>query len=263
MRAAGRAMRAEQPQTELTSTRAVPGFCRASSTSSAVVSSVKPTSVRSRRIGTRNRSSYIVRVACGSPECVIFSWRLSVLIGHFLFIVSAHQREDRALRDDQVRLALEGDFDRGLPEEQRVVARLCLHWNKAVFTRTGAPRLVADLRRIGHRQTRTRRHDLSTLHCLAVHGSWRKIQPDLGALLPLLGLHEHPVSDDDQFLLWHSGNLTAVESATLEVGAHQHTATPIAQASPSTSAALAAVPRRPGPAACQLRACSSAVLVGQ
>src|SRR6185503_263503 len=139
MRAAGRAIRAEQPQTEFTRTSAVPGFCNASSTSSAARSSVKPTSVRSRRIGTRKRSSYIVRAAAGAPLCVMLSCRRSVLIGHFLFFfvflsVSAHQREDRALRDDQVRLSLERDFDGGFPEEQRVVALPRLHGNEAVLT---------------------------------------------------------------------------------------------------------------------------------
>src|SRR5687767_12498123 len=115
MRAAGRAMRAEQPQTELTRTIAVPGLSfNASSTSSAVRTSVNPTSVRSRRMGARKRSSYIVRgaVGGGDPACVISSERRSVLIANFLFFgFSTHQREDRALRDDQVCLAFERDFD--------------------------------------------------------------------------------------------------------------------------------------------------------
>src|SRR5512147_681183 len=115
MRAAGRAIRAEQPQTEFTSTMDVPGFCSASSTSSPVRNSVKPTSVRSRRIGTRKRSSYIVRGIVDDPACVMSSWRRSVLIGHLLF-VATQQREDRALRDHQVGLSFERDLDRRFPE---------------------------------------------------------------------------------------------------------------------------------------------------
>src|SRR5688500_4749163 len=209
MRAAGRAMRAEQPQTELTSTMTVPGLSfNASSTSSAVRSSVKPTSVRSRRIGTRKRSSYIMRAAAGDPECVIFSSRRSVLISFFLvfdfiLVIAPQQREDRALGDDEIRVTFERDFDGRLPEKQRVVAHLCLHGHEAVFARPGAPWLVAHLRWIGHRQTRTRGDDLPTLHRLAVHRRWRQVEPDLRALLAFLRLHQDPIADDDQLLLWH------------------------------------------------------------
>src|SRR3970040_1359023 len=140
MRAAGRAMRAEQPQTEFTRTIAVPALSfKASSTSSAVFSSAKPTSVRSRRIGTRKRSSYIVRDCRGAPAYVMSSSRGLVLIWFLLlFFIAPHQREDRALRDDKVGLAFERDFDRRLPEKQRVVTDLCLHRHESVLARARA-----------------------------------------------------------------------------------------------------------------------------
>src|SRR5688572_2793694 len=197
-------MRAEHPQTEFTSTIAVPALSTsAASTSSAVRSSANPTSIRSRRIGVSNRSSYIVRGCAGDPACVMSSWRRSVLISDLYLFFAPHQRENRALRDDQVCLALEGDLDGCLPEKKRVVTRLGLHGYETMFARTGAPRLVAHLRRIRHRQSGSRRDDFPALHGLAVDSSGRQVEPYLRALLTLFRLHQYAIADDDQFLFGH------------------------------------------------------------
>src|SRR5688572_10285882 len=117
----------------------------------------------------------------------MFRLRPSVLIARLFFFYclffTAHQREDRALRDYQVCLTLERDLDGGLPEEQRVVADSRLHWNEPVLARTRAPGLVAQLRRIGHGQPRSRRYDLAALHRLTVERRGRQVEAHFRALL--------------------------------------------------------------------------------
>src|SRR5690606_18527719 len=58
--APGLAFAAAQPQTEFTTTRAVPGFAKAASTSSGVCNSSKPTFVNSSFIGFTNSAGYII-----------------------------------------------------------------------------------------------------------------------------------------------------------------------------------------------------------
>ena len=110
----------------------------------------------------------------------------------------AHQRENGRLRHDEVAIALEGDFDTRLTEEQRVVADARLHRHESRFTACRAPRLVAQLPGIGHRKAGTGSRDTSALHGLIVHGGRRKVEAHLAPLLTLLERNEDAVAHDDQ-----------------------------------------------------------------
>src|SRR5688500_266742 len=190
----GRALRAAQPHIELTTTSVVP-FASLSrlSTSSGVRISSTPRRVSSCRMGVMKRSSYIG----ASERGRIDGFELSLVFDAAV----TDQGQDRALRDDEVRVPLERDLDGGLPEEEGVVAGAALHGNESRFAELSSPRLVAALAGVRHWKPRPGRDDLSALHGLAVHGGGRKVQTYLGPLLTLLDADEHAVADDDQALL--------------------------------------------------------------
>src|SRR5687768_17982971 len=93
----GRALRAAQPHIELTTTSVVPvASLSFASTSSGVRSSSTPRRVSSCRMGVMKRSSYI-----GAFE------RFLMDVSSVFDVIVADEREDRALWDHEVRVALE------------------------------------------------------------------------------------------------------------------------------------------------------------
>src|SRR5215210_7972054 len=80
----------------------------------------------------------------------------------------AHEREDRRLWDDKVALALEGDLDGRLAEEERVVAGAGLHGHEARLAHSGPPRLVPGIAEVGHWEPRPGGDDAPSLHRLVV-----------------------------------------------------------------------------------------------
>src|SRR5574338_38489 len=124
-----------------------------------------------------------------------------------LHIAIPHQCENRALRDHEVRISLERDLDGGLAEKERVVAGAGLDGNESRFPQRSSPRLIAAFTGVRHWKPGSRRDDLATLHCLAVHRRGRDIYPDLRALLAFLHVYEDAIADDDETLvvLVHEG----------------------------------------------------------
>src|SRR5207247_8469604 len=80
----------------------------------------------------------------------------------------AHQHQDRRLRDDEVTLVLERDLDRGLAEEQRVIAHARLYRQVLHFGTTDLPRLLIQRGGIAHRRSRARCDDTASLNLAAL-----------------------------------------------------------------------------------------------
>src|SRR5436190_7968349 len=127
MRTAGRAILAAQPQMEFTTTRVVPFSFSFSSTSPADLSSSKPIWVSSARIGCTSSSGYMPADIGRRMTCNLKAVDVEIVV--------PDEGEDRRLRNHEVALAFECDLDGRLTEEQRVVADLCLHRDKARLAR--------------------------------------------------------------------------------------------------------------------------------
>src|SRR6185312_13871545 len=190
---AGRALRAAQPQIELTTTNVAPGASRSvASTSSAVRSSRTPSRVSSSRIGVTNRSSYGMIVSCRE----VMPRRLQIVVAAAV----ADQREDGCLRHDEITIAFERDLDACLTEEQRVVADARLHWHESRLASRRAPWLVAQLAGIRHRKAGASGRNAPALHRLTIHCRRRQIQPHLAAFFALFECDEHAIADHDEGL---------------------------------------------------------------
>src|SRR6266550_2796832 len=117
-------------------------------------------------------------------------------------MLPSYEHQNGGLRDDQVRLALECDFDRGFAEEQRVIARFCLR-RQVPHLRTPAvdlPRLLVHARGLRHGRPGSGGDDPPALHLPSFDGRRGQIEADVGPLLALLGNDEHTVANDDQAL---------------------------------------------------------------
>src|SRR5207249_2409242 len=114
----------------------------------------------------------------------------------------SYEYQNRGLRDDQVRLALECDFDRGFAEEQRVIAGLRL--GRQIFhfgtSAVDLPRLLVHARGLRHRGPWSGRDDAPALDLPSFDRRGGQIEADIGPLLALLGNDEDAVANDDQAL---------------------------------------------------------------
>src|SRR3989449_1099062 len=115
-------------------------------------------------------------------------------------MLPSHQDQNGGLRDDQVRLALECDFDRGFAKEQRVVPHLRLHRE---VLHLGAPpvdlpRLFVHAGGLRHRRAGPGGDDAPALHLPPFDRGSGQIEADVRALLALLGSDQDTVADDDQ-----------------------------------------------------------------
>jgi deoxyribodipyrimidine photo-lyase len=122
-------------------------------------------------------------------------------VGHGLVAAfAAHDDQDRAVWHDEELFVLERDLDRRLAEEKCVVADRDLHRHVARGAEALLPRLLLVLRR-RQRLARADRHDAAGADFFLLDHASGQVEADLGLALLLLGLHEHPVTDDEQFFL--------------------------------------------------------------
>src|SRR4029079_7446772 len=91
----------------------------------------------------------------------------------------------------------EGDLDRGLAEEDRMVADSGLH-PPAALALGDLPGLVVETGEVGHGIAGSGGDDEPGLHLLGVDGRRGQIEPDPGPVVAVLGGDEDPVADYEE-----------------------------------------------------------------
>ena len=106
----------------------------------------------------------------------------------------------RGLDNQLARVLPVRDLDRGLAEEQGVVAHFGLHRQILHVGTADLPRLVVHRGGLGHRRTGPGGDNAPPLHLTSLERGGREIEPHVGALFAVFGRDQHTIADDDQSL---------------------------------------------------------------